>query len=299
MDYSRLRIDRLIVHDVPRTGLGSGPVLSEIESPLDATLKNFVREKISDSLRFAANDVIFNDDANSPIPTLIFDHMDGRESDFVALSQELAHHLYISQPPRSSAGLLTIADGTVVGQRALVIVKLEKEEGLRMQQEVYQGKLTFNMEHISNMTLGKNTRVFKVGFFVQTGTSLDTIVGAVSDRQRSTQARTPAANYFLQRFLGCTYREAPAVVTERFYHASERYFNTHITDPVNKARYHIALQAVLADTHGEISVSAFAEDHLVDDDRQPYLNHLEQAGVPIGVLRRISRSSNGRCGNFN
>jgi len=54
-DLGRLRIERLIVHEIPRrmAGATGALALSQIDSPLTQELKNYFKEKISGSLTSA------------------------------------------------------------------------------------------------------------------------------------------------------------------------------------------------------------------------------------------------------
>ncbi len=52
-DLGRLRVKRVIVHEVPyhlAAGASAEPVLSEVESPIDQEVRNFFRERIADGL---------------------------------------------------------------------------------------------------------------------------------------------------------------------------------------------------------------------------------------------------------
>ena len=57
VDLGKLQVERLIVHEVPDRpvrGAQQQPTLSEIESPLTPDLKNYFREKITETLDQAA-----------------------------------------------------------------------------------------------------------------------------------------------------------------------------------------------------------------------------------------------------
>lgn len=280
MEPQRLRIDRLIVHDIPKKDSGEQPRLSESARPVDPSLLNTFKLKISDSLKLAANDVAFIPNCESCVPKLVLDQLGESPSDFVEVSQAIAKRLFECQTSRNTAGFLTVVHGNVESKPALVILKLEKEKGVRIEPQIVEGKLTYDFEEIS-MTLGTNTKVFKIGFFVQTGTTLDSIVGSASDTQRSTQSIARVAGFFLRSFLGCDYREAPAVTTMRFYQASERYINEEVTDPLKRKRYEFALQATLDSQRSVFSPKEFAEEHLDGDDIDYYLRFLEDANVPL------------------
>src|ERR1700693_4001921 len=99
-DLGTLAVVRVIVHEIPPRPVrappsaASGPVLSEIESPLTVGLKNYFRERILTTLTESAYDVLFDATTVSPVPGLVLDHLYLKNTDFVLLSQQIAHHLY-------------------------------------------------------------------------------------------------------------------------------------------------------------------------------------------------------------
>jgi hypothetical protein len=124
-DLGRLRVKRVIVHEVPyhlATGASSEPVLSEVESPLDQEVRNFFRERIAGSLGSSAYDVEFNGSTTSPLPRLVLDGLSAKTTTFVAMSQEMARHLYLCQKGNSLRGYSRCARSTLpatVGLRCL------------------------------------------------------------------------------------------------------------------------------------------------------------------------------------
>jgi len=282
IDLGRLNVEKLIVHEIPvrlrREIIGSF-VMSEIESDLTTELKNYFREKIAASLSTAAYDAEFEPDSPSPVPQLVFDNLGSQNKDFVQMSREMAQHLFECQTGVNSSGLLTVVQTSVARRRSLTILKLEKEAAVRVQQVRLQGRLTFNMQHLRDLMLGERTKVFKVGLFLQEGSTIETIKGAVSDKQRGYEPTIEIADFFLKRFLGCKLREAPDISTKRFFETSEEFINGEIQNPETRARYQIALLSELNSELGYIDPRRFARDHLQIDDRQNYIRYLEVEGL--------------------
>src|SRR5712692_7433818 len=95
-DLGRLRIVRLIVHDIPdKRGLAAGETLrlSDGEMHLTPTLTHTVCERIATSLKSAASHVVFDGTSTSPVPRLVSDTVRNGSSDLVQASQEMALHL--------------------------------------------------------------------------------------------------------------------------------------------------------------------------------------------------------------
>jgi hypothetical protein len=210
----------------------------------------------------------------------------------------MARHLYRSQTRRSPAGLLVIVGGTIEDVRCLGILKIEREDGIRVHSVERDGKPTFQIELLDDLMLTKHTRVFKVGMFVQEGDALESIEGQASDTQQGSEAGHAIAGFFLKEFLGCRPREAPEETTKRFFEATEAFINGQVTDQETKARYHVALLASLSDQTREVRPTAFARQYLDLDDRAVYVRSLEEAGVPTNqfpkdterIERRLRRT---------
>ena len=287
-DLGRLRVEKVIVHDVPQklSGTPHAVTLSDVESPLDTGLRVFFQDRIKASLASTAFNVVFDPACDSPTPELVLDHLGAQTTGFVRMSRQLATHLDSIQTGVNSAGILTAVEGSIEGQLCIAILKLEREAGLSLQQSDVGGLVTFNIEHIRSLMLTDKTKVFKAGVFVQDGSSLDSITGLVSDLQRGPTPRTEVAGFFLRGFLGCRLREAPDVTTKRFFVESQAFINQKVDDPVQKTRYMFALVSTLNDNQRNIRPRHFAEQHLIGSDREQYIDFLEAAEVPTRTIEK-------------
>lgn len=289
IDLGKCHVERLIVHEVPDRPAAAKVlklVLSEIESTLTADLRNYFTERISTSLSEAAFEVIFDPASPSPVPALVLNFLTVNGADFVAMSQAFAHHLYTSQTGVNPAGLLIVAELSYAQRRALAILKLEKEQGVRVRQTTHHEKHTFSIEHLRDLMLTERTRVFKVGAFVPRGKTLETIEGLVSDKQRGYRPKTEVAAFFLNKFLGCTLAEEADVATKRFFQATEQFINEQVADPIQKARYHMALLAELQSERGSVRPRHFAEINFKVTDRQPFVDFIQSHGVSTSPIEK-------------
>jgi hypothetical protein len=287
-DLGRLTVERLIVHEIPQRLAGGAKapklVLSEIDSQLTPELKNYFAERIRTSLATAAYDVSFDPGTSSPVPEVIGTYLYEEKPSLVEMSKKIATHLHESQTAVNNPGLLVVAEVIVDGRRSLGILKLEKEEGVRVRATKHQEKRTFDIEHLRDLMLTERTRVFKVGLFIKRGRGPDSAEAVVSDKQRGFLPKTEIADFFLRKFLGCTLREAPDVETKRFFTSTETYINEKVEDPAIKARYQIALMAELNASRSQIRPKQFAEQHLDLDDRQSYIDFLSESGVSSTLI---------------
>ena len=71
------------------------------------------------------------------------------------------------------------------------------------------------------------------------------------------------------------------MTTRNFLDATEQWLNESVGDPAQKARYEVAVIAEMQRTAGVINPQAFAGQYLDRDDRQPYIRHLTDRGVPV------------------
>jgi len=283
VDTGELFINSVIIHQVPKRpvkGGGEPLKLSGIESELTDGLANFFRESIIKSLKLSSYRVVFDGATDSPVPNLVHGALCHSENDFVAMSRHIAEHLYVSQTGSMSSGLLTVMQASVAAAPAIAILKLEKESGIRVQEQQRHGMSTFAIEHIPDLMLSEKTKVFKVGLFVHTGDTVESIEGSISDNQRGRSPTTEVADFFLTQFLGCRLYEAPEVTTKHFLQTSEAFINEKVQDPELKARYDIGLLATLSSEETEINPDSFARSHLILSDRQRYVEFVENAGIP-------------------
>lgn len=282
LNLGRLKVERVIAHEVPKKDFDSsekGLIISEMDSPLSQVNKNFFKERITRSLSTSAFDVVPDFSSTSPLPKLIFETLTETTSDFVKSTQIMARHLYSCQNRVNPQGLLTVVQGAIQNQKVLVILKLEKEEGIRVHQKNIEGHLTFSIEHFSDLLMTDGTKVFKVGIFCAQGNDIDSLVGRLSDKQVGYGADSEVANFFLGRFLGFRLRESPEIATKNFFYATEEFINQVIEDPQAKAQYSIALIASMGNQETSINPKSFAEKNLEKSDRKKFLDHLVEHQV--------------------
>ncbi len=315
MDLGELYVRRLIIHEVPKPA--DGPVgLSEIESPLKDEIGLYFRERLVESFVFDRTTILFDPASDSPVPAEVLTLLTEAEPDLLGRSQALAKHLHDRQTGATSGGLLMVALLEVSGSRGVGILKLEKEEGAHALLKTVGGKHTIDVELIKDLFLTKKTRVFKAAIFVSAisqkaptkpstetaiadealGPDVDSKTGeagispatgmeaVVADRQVE---RTPSAEVaqFFMKFLGCKIASDPKTQTTSMVEESLAYIN-EIPDPTKKSRYLTGLVADVAKPAETINVSTFAEDNLDEDDRDSFVQHLANKGVPTTSFQK-------------
>jgi 37-kD nucleoid-associated bacterial protein len=272
-------VESLIVHDVPRRtseATAGAIVFSDAPSELDASLRNFFRERTIRSLTRQAYEVQRDPDQGSPVPRHVLDILADPEK-LVARSQEIARHLWASQTGVNPAGLLVVILGKLEDAACVSILKLEREDAIRVAQTERDGHVSFNIAHLRDLMLGKNTKLFKASLFTASGEDMN---GLVSDDQRGYDPHSEIAQFFLRRFLGCRLKRANDVTTKAFFEASQDWINSEVVDETKKARYEIALLAQMNAPSRTIAIKDFAEASLDTEDRTPYKEYVGARGVP-------------------
>ncbi|RPJ55213.1 MAG: hypothetical protein EHM23_26905 [Acidobacteria bacterium] len=279
-DLGLLVVEQIIIHEVPQTSLTGetdGPVLSDVESPITPEIKGMLRARIIGGVgsRKQAVDIEWNPQSDSPVPDLIRDCFDSGLG-FVEMSQQLANHLFESQPGISPAGLLAVIRCSLDRNTVLAILKIEREEGARLLEQMSSGKRTFDIQHLTDLILTPKTRLFKLAVFVRLPNAYEAVA---CDNQRSYSENRVLADFFLH-FLGCKLAEAPNVATKNFYDTTARYLTDWFReDPETHALTYNHLVSALTSNIQSLSARQFAEDYLPPPARRPYLDYLKKHGV--------------------
>ncbi len=292
-DFGTLQVEKIIIHDIPwhKAGeKGTKPDLSEVESNLTQELKNYFKVKINGSvISSSAFNVIFNPTTPSPVPKLVCDCVNNGGQDFIGISQQIAKHLFEMQSGINSRGLLAFVECRLEGRHALAILKLEREEGVRLLTTTIGGKHTFNLDLIKELMLTGRTKLFKIGLFLQIGTTAATIEGIVCDYQRGFAPTSEIADFFLSKFLGCQLTVDPDVATKRFFITSEQFFNEEVPEATLRGQYLTHLFSELTSQRGVVNPRTFAEDNLRDEDRQKYLTYLGEHDTQVTVFNKDTK----------
>jgi hypothetical protein len=279
MNLDSFQIAELLIHDVPLPNDdGEQVLLTDAPIDLDTDLRQYFRRKIVESLKKRGLDVVADPDGSSLVRESVAAVLASGDQ-LVPRSQELAQHLFAIQNKTNSEGLLAVASGTVDEGPVVSVLKLEREQGLRLQIIREDDRNLADIEHLRNLTLTDKTKVFKTSILAldAPGDELS-LLGRVSDDQRGIRAGEGVANFFLSRFLGCQLRVNPEIATRDFVDAVEAFING-LDNPERQAEYHIAMLATLQDQQLDISPASFAESHLKDDDLDAYLASLEKVGL--------------------
>jgi hypothetical protein len=283
-DLALLRVNKVIIHEVPKhtkSGGGSGPIYSEIESPLDPELALYFQGKMVSSLGSTKSFNICVDPlSTSPVPDLLAKHLGSGGTDFIDITKKIAEHLYNIQGGTNPGGLLALLDCVANRDRAFGLIKLEKEEGVRLEQKLHESRRTFDLHILRDLVLTERTKVYKLALFVMPPDGGDDYDAAASDNQTGYGSYNEVASFFLSTFLGCKLRKEPEIATKHFYEATETFINENVEDPMLRTQCHGHVVSELLSQAPTMSAEQFAENYLPVDLRQRFVNHLEAKDVP-------------------
>lgn len=284
-DLATLAIHRVIFHDVPKNPKGSAsqPTLAETETEVDAVRRKHLKIRLTRVLGSKRTyPICFDGNSHSPVCGYVrsFTMQHHRTSDFVTMSQELAKYLFELQHGAISSGLLCVLDVAASGLPGIILMKLEREEGARLEFTEKSGKKAFAMSVLDNLVLTDGTRLFKTAMFVRTGAGDDDFRAAACDTQLDIAASDDMAKFWM-RFLGCGFVVEPRVMTQRFYDSALNFINNEVADAVYKNDLYEHLHSQIKADKRTFSPKVFIDEYVPDEYRQAFREHLESDKVPL------------------
>jgi hypothetical protein len=285
-NLAMLEFEKLVIHEVPhhsKSNFTDQLIFSEIESDLNDEVCNLLRSKIVETIENKAYNIVYIQNTKSPVPSIV-EGLFIDDTNLIEQSKELAIHLNTIQDSRNPGGYLTIFIGKVKNHKVIGILKIEKEEGGRIQQSEKNGKRTFHILSLKDIILTKNTRFYKISVFFEDGPKNLGYNGKVCDNQLS--KREEIADFYLKKFLGCEFVHDSKTRTKEFFIASEKFINENIDKPIDQVRYQHQLISYLASQIKEISPESFAKGHLDINYRDKYLEYLTQNGFQNESIKK-------------
>ncbi|MEV3972785.1 nucleoid-associated protein [Streptomyces sp. NPDC050698] len=280
-EFAQLVVDEAIFHLVP-TRKRKDPVPAQVQySEAVCKLSEDVRGKIQANFRgvLASHGRPIVEELEvkkSVLPDRVYEYL-MEQRDLVSVSADLAELLFDSQKGNSPAGLLLVASARLAGKRALLIVKLEQEGGLRAEGVLVNGKRTFDMSYFADLLMTEHNKIYKAALFCIDGVPEDgPIEGWAADKQLAGKM----AQFWLQAFLGCRQKEDPKRLTQKFHQSAVDWVDTQVDDPEKSVDYLMAVLVELRSNSTTLDPTAFAADHLNLHDQDSFLTYLASQDVP-------------------
>jgi hypothetical protein len=160
------------------------------------------------------------------------------------------------------------------------VLKLEREQGLRLRIAVVGDHTEVDLEFLRDLTLTDKTKIFKTSLLrLEQDGNAASMYGVVSDDQRGRDEGAGVATFFLATFLGCQLKTNPEKATRDFVLAAETFINQDIQTDERRANYQIALLAKLQDQSLDIRPRDFANDSIEPNDRPRFLQRVADHGL--------------------
>ena len=293
MLFENLKVDRLIVHEVAkRTNDGpKDPTLSSHFEVLNDEATSVFCSRLSDALGSASRSVemaLGNTGEGSMFALVCKLLQASEEANFIALSQDAAWMLVRAQTAMTiPGGLLMVFEGKVgaPSRRYMGFLKAEPQTGFR--QHMLNGKSL--LEFINKLFLTPDSKVYKIGLFVEKGESSEQKQRTsqdfscyLFDANITSKETAKAATYFYETFLGMTHLRSDAATTRKFIEVTKKFISKLDIDEEERIDISSALISyVRTDQAQVVSVSEFATKYLSDPDlRDSYEGFCRKNNLP-------------------
>jgi len=293
IDIAALEIERIIFHEIKKQKLGSHkepPIFSDIESELDNKSKEIIKSRIILTINSPkAHEIIFSAESESPVPDYVRTLLNKPEKnlsneDFVTLSKAIAQHLNTIQTGVNPGGFVTIIIGKNKNFHFAALLKIERDEGVRLEETERDGKKTFKINNIHDLILTKNTKFFKISLFLSENIGTGKYLGMICDNQLA--GKKDYANFFLDDFLGCNLTDDPSMKTQDFFKVATKFIQKFVKDPVVQSKYRLHLLSSLSNEGKTIQPRKFAASSLQLEHRDQFESFLIKEGVGVNDIVR-------------
>lgn len=281
-----ITLGKTMVHEVPRGSAKANAthavVLSQTYTALDSLTDRFMREQMLTPYIQSGRDIVAIPDTTAPpgaelelVPRSVLAVL-ADPTTLPDRSREIAEHLFASQRGSASAGIFIASTGRCSVGECIVLMKAEHQEGVRMRQRGSGANVSFDVEHIAELIVGRNSKVYKIAvLWSESGK----VVGKMVDKQNG----VAFADYFLHDFLGMDLQFQAEKQTRDFVDAVTKHINTAV-DPEKRTRYTRALVTELESPTSDIDVTQFITTRIDREDRDGFA-----AALPAEVQRTSFR----------
>jgi nucleoid-associated protein YejK len=295
--FSDLTINRLAVHEVFVRDEDMQPVpprLSESLVVLEAAGLEAIRERIIRAMGSDSKSIemsVMEDGVGSTFQ-LCANLIEANDDDFLALSKQIAQKLAGAQTARNIPGGVVVVLRGTAGSDAKPfagVIKAEVHTGF-IKESGDGGPL---IRYLTDLLLTPQQKLHKVGIFLRTADPADEddpvpddFSVYVFDAQMSGAEVTTAANYFYERFLGCTAAPSARKRTRDFYTHARKFLESAEIDDDKKVEGVTALHVYLRSNRGTIQSLEFAMEHLPPELHQSFVSYLEENDVPQVAIQK-------------
>lgn len=283
IDLALLSIKKIIVHDIPKhklKDLSIEPTYSDNESKLNDGLRMFFKTKIIQALSSDRSiKVVYNPESTSPVSLLVGKQLNIKDNEFIKFSKEITKHLFTIQGGHNSGGIMVIMQGEVSGTRYLIIMKLERDNGVQLSMDLKTN--TIDIVEVQDLMLTNKTKVFKIALLFERIDKID-FDGQIMDFQVDLKQKEELSNFFMSAFLGCKPYKDPKITTQEFYRYTKSFIKT-IDDEILKAKYLQDLNSYIQINTRSLSPRTFTDNYLADTaHKNKYKDYLKEKNFSFG-----------------
>lgn len=269
-----VKIVRAIVHEIPE---GRYSPESDTQVRFSTTIsdfapetRRFIEDNMLDFALKSPRDVIEDPETSSNTPALATAILSDPDSSFVANSKELAKNLHQAQTGNSPSGIFVVAIVSDKDGEALLLMKAEHQEGMRLRRVGDEESGRFDLEHLDELIVGNNSRVYKIAILRKAN---ERVLGQMVDQQNG----VAFAEFFLTRFLGCRLADNAEVQTKQFMDATMNFINNDVEDEEKRGKYATALIAYMSSPAETFEANAFSQQFLEPEDRDSFQHALPES----------------------
>lgn len=299
-EFENLRFKRIILHNVypPNSEGAVSPKLSEELTELDSAGLRKLQERITKVLGSGSHclEMEIANDTEGNCFQIAAELMSLDDSDaFIRKSGSIAQlHTNAHTNRRWPGGALVVIKATVGPARsnALIIIKAERQEGFVEKNQ--QESDSVIMEYVENLLLTPQTKLYKVGVFVEMEAGVNDDLrdpsefkSFVFDSNISAKDDRKAAKYFYSNFLGLRIPENAEQRTRDFYEHTSTFIKSSDLPTHEKVDLHNALYTYLKTDQSEIiQVDSFAESYFPNEMRDDFVEYMEEKSFPTTAIAK-------------
>lgn len=220
--------------------------------------------------------------------------MDADKPLFIRHSRKVAEKLASAQTTRLiPGGVLVVFTGTVGSpeKRMLGVIKAEPHDGF-VRETKSDGSP--GLRFLEDLFLTPVTRLYKIGIFIESDPDAATPErpsaghrAFVYDELMTTSNRQKAAQYFYETFLGCTFPDSGARLTQLFFNHTKDFIGFLDVPEEQKTDLYTALRTYLkTDRRPVVEVAGFATAYFPLEVRRDYETFMTAREFPMHAVQK-------------
>lgn len=285
-----LNINRIIAHKIfKRTTSNSVtlPIYNDETIELGEQALFTFNQRVIQAIGSDSNSIemdIYNRDSGS-VFSLIREIIEIDEEKFIQNSKNIALNLSNAQnTTRIPGGIIFIFSGTIGDNENefVGVMKAETQDGFSIVKEDDK----FTLDHITELLLTPHQKLYKIGMFIKVESQYKCFV---YDSNLGRGAKSDAAKYFYDNFLGCRQSINSKYLTKTFYVETKAFIDkeSNLTEE-EKFEANTALSTyVKLSQSAIISTREFADNYFPDEINDSYTSYMRDSkGFPeVNIMK--------------